>query len=218
MLKITNKKSFYVSLCFIAAFAVFTFLVKYTDVRSIGPDGSFVGFAALNGFVRELVGTNMTLYEITDWLGLVPVAFVIFFAVLGFIQWIKRKSFFKVDADILIFGVYCVLVISVYVLFEYLVINYRPVLISGFLEASYPSSTTMLVLSVMPACIVLLVSRIKNKISGNITASLISVFIAFMLLGRFFSGVHWITDIIGGVIISTGLFLIYCSLYGFNKK
>ncbi len=139
-----KKKRILSAAGFIALFILWTAAIKCFDVQSIGPGGSAVGFAALNGFVHKLFGVHMLLYVVTDWLGIVPLCFVLGFAVLGLIQLIKRKNLFKVDSDILALGGFYVAVLAVYFLFETVVINYRPVLIDGYLEASYPSSTTML--------------------------------------------------------------------------
>ena len=69
----------------------------------------------------------------TDWLGLVPIFVCLIFAGVGFVQLMQRKSPFKVDLDIILLGVYYVFVIFGYLLFETVPINYRPVLIDGFL-------------------------------------------------------------------------------------
>ena len=98
---------------------------------------------------------------------------------------------------------------AVYVLFEMVVVNYRPVLIGGILESSYPSSTTMLVMCVMPTAIMQFNARIKNDVLKRFIASAIIVFIVFMVIGRLVSGVHWFTDIIGGALFSIGLVLLY---------
>ncbi|MBO5837594.1 MAG: phosphatase PAP2 family protein, partial [Oscillospiraceae bacterium] len=158
---------------------------------------------------HKLTGVHMSLYTITDWLGLVPLVFVIGFALLGLIQWIKRRHILKVDYNILILGSFYIIVMAVYVLFEMLVVNYRPILINGYLEASYPSSTTMLVMCVMPTAIMQFNSRIKNNIIKRCVTYTISAFIVFMVIGRLISGVHWFTDIVGGTLLSAGLVLIY---------
>jgi len=204
-----NHKNFCLSAFFLLAFVLWTLAVRFVAVRPIGPNDSSVGFATVNGIFHNLTGTNMTLYTITDWLGLVPVAFCLGFAVLGLCQFIKRKSLLKVDSSILVLGGFYIVTIVAYLLFEEVVINYRPILINGFLEASYPSSTTLLVLCVMPTAILQLNDRIKNKALRRCIKAVIIAFIAFMVIGRLVSGVHWLTDIIGGVLLSTGLVLMY---------
>ena len=202
---------------FLAAFVLWTVLVSLVDVRAIGPNGSSVGFATLNGYVHDLTGVNMRLYAVTDWLGLVPIGVAFGFAILGLVQWIKRKNLFKVDRSILALGGFYIVVMVVYVLFEFVVINYRPTLIDGYLETSYPSSTTMLVMCVMPAAMMQLRTRIKNNAFGHCVMILIAAFTAFMVIGRLVSGVHWITDIIGGALVSAGLVISYASLSDIHK-
>ena len=203
------RKSFIVSMCLLTAFVLWTVAICFVDVRAIGPQGSSVGFAGINGFVHNLTGVHLSLYNITDWLGLVPIFVCMGFCILGLVQWIKRKSICKVDHDILILGGFYIITIAAYLLFESVVINYRPVLINGYLEASYPSSTTMLVMCVMPTAIMQFNSRIRNKVLRNIVAITIIAFIAFMVIGRLISGVHWFTDIIGGALLSAGLVMLY---------
>lgn len=204
-----KHRKLYLPLFLLGTFVLWTFLVRFVDVRAIGPEGSLVGFAALNGWFHSLTGVHMTLYTVTDWLGLVPLAFILGFGLLGLVQWIRRKQFFKVDRSILVLGLYYIVVMAAYILFEYLVINYRPVLISGILEASYPSSTTLLVLTVMPTAMLQLKERIQNRAFRNCVLVLIAAFTAFMVIGRLLSGVHWLTDILGGILLSAGLLGLY---------
>ena len=200
-----RNKSFCVAVSFLVATAVWTVAVCFIYVRAIGPGGSSVGFATLNGLVRDAVGVNMTLYTVTDWLGLVPMAFAAGFAFIGLMQFIKRKSLLKVDRSIIALGSFYILVVGAFLLFEVMAINYRPVLIDGRLEASYPSSTTLLTLTVMPTAVMQLRERIKNKAVLRGFTVAIAVFTLFMTVGRLFSGVHWFTDIVGGVLLSVGL-------------
>ena len=204
-----NKKRIVLGVSLVVAFVLWTILVCFVDVRAIGPEGSSVGFAALNGFVHELTGVNWFLYTITDWLGIVPIAVALGFAILGLVQLIKRKSLWKVDHSILALGVFYIVVMAAYIFFEVVVINYRPTLIDGYLEASYPSSTTMLVMCVMPTAAMQLNARIKNTVLRRCAVIAIVVFTAFMVIGRLLSGVHWITDIIGGALLSAGLVTMY---------
>jgi len=202
---------------FLGAFVLWTVLVSYVDVRAIGQNASSVGFATLNGYVHNLTGVNMLLYTITDWLGLVPIGVAFGFAVLGLVQWVGRKSLFKVDRSILALGGFYIIVLAMYIFFEIVVINYRPVLIYGYLEASYPSSTTMLVMCVMPTAMMQLHARIKSDVFRRCVLISIAAFTAFMVIGRLASGVHWITDIIGGALVSAGLVITYASVSDIHK-
>ena len=212
-----NKKRLVLGAGLVVAFVLWTVLVCFVDVRTIGPEGSSVGFATLNGFVHELTGVNWLFYTVTDWLGLVPIAAALGFAILGLVQLIKRKSLWKVDHSILALGVFYIVVMAAYLVFEIVVINYRPTLIEGYLEASYPSSTTMLVMCVMPTAAMQLNARIKNTVFRRCVIITIIVFIAFMVIGRFLSGVHWITDIIGGALFSAGVVTTYFSICNILK-
>lgn len=207
-----NKKMLVLGASLLAMFALWTVLVRFVDVRAIGPEGSSVGFAALNGFVHKLTGVNWLLYNVTDWLGLVPIAVAIGFAILGLTQLIKRKSLRKVDYSIIALGVFYIVIIIAYIFFEMVVINYRPTRIDGYLEASYPSSTTMLVLCVMPTAAMQMNWRIKNTVIRRCVIIAIIAFTAFMVIGRLIAGVHWITDIIGGALFSAGLVMMYYSI------
>ena len=207
-----NKKRLALGVSLVVAFVLWTVLVRFVDVQAIGPDGSSVGFATLNRFVHELTGVNWILYTVTDWLGLVPIAVALGFAILGLVQLIKRKSLWKVDYSILALGVFYIVVMAAYIFFEIVVINYRPTLIDGYLEASYPSSTTMLVMCVMPTAAMQLNVRIKNTLFRRCAVIIIVAFTALMVIGRLISGVHWITDIIGGALLSAGLVIIYYSI------
>ena len=203
------KRSLLIALCMLTAFVFWTVAVCFIDVKAIGPNDSNVGFATLNSAVHDITGVNMTLYTITDWLGLVPLGVVMGFAVFGLVQWIKRKHLLQVDYSIFVLGGFYIVVMAFYLLFEVVVINRRPVLIQGYLEASYPSSTTMLVLCVMPTAIMQFNSRIKNIVLKRCVVVVITAFIVFMVGGRLISGVHWFSDIIGGALLSIGLVFMY---------
>lgn len=211
-MKKAAKRNLCLAACLTAAFVLWTAALRIFDVQAIGPEGSSVGFATVNGFVHSLTGVHMTLYTITDWLGLVPVGICLGFAVLGLIQWIKRKGFLQVDYSILVLGGFYLVVMAVYIFFEMYTVNYRPVLIGGYLEASYPSSTTMLIMCVMPTAILQLNGRLRNPALRRWAAAAIGAFTAFMVIGRLLSGVHWFTDIVGGALLSAGLVLAYASV------
>ena len=211
-------KSFIASLCLLATFILWTTAVCLVDVRAIGPRGSSVGFACINSFLHTLTGVHFGLYNITDWLGLVPIFVCMGFGVLGLVQWIKRKSVRKVDFSILVLGGFYIVTMTAFLVFECFVVNYRPVLINGCLEASYPSSTTLLVMCVMPTAVMQFNNRIKNKVLRNIISVTIIAFTVFMIFGRLLSGVHWLTDIVGGVLLSAGLVLMYRAIIGLEVR
>ena len=204
-----DKKLFSVGLILIAVFVFWTILILTVDVQPVGVNGTVVGFATLNCSFHNMTGVNMTIYHITDWFGLVPLFCCMIYGAVGFVQLLQRKSLLKVDIDILLLGVYYVIVIFGYLFFEMIPINYRPILIDGRMEVSYPSSTTLLVSSVMPTVIFQIDRRIKNRVVRRIITSSTILFSLFMLIGRTIAGVHWLTDIIGSVFLSAGLFLIY---------
>ena len=193
----------------LTAFVLWTLLIQCVDVQAAGPNGIKVGFAALNLWFHRLTGVHMTLYTITDWLGLVPIAVCLCFGALGAVQLVRRRSLLRVDPDILLLGLYYILVILGYLVFEMIPINYRPILISGVLEASYPSSTTLLVLSVMPTLQLQISRRARRPLVRRVTDVFAAAFSVFMVIGRLIAGVHWATDIIGAVLLSAGLFLLY---------
>lgn len=208
-MKKRNKKNFCIAMCLLIAFVLWTIAIRCFDVQAIGPRKSSVGFATFNAFFHSFTGVHMHMYNITDWLGLVPLCFVVGFAFVGLIQLIKRRNLLKVDYSILVLGGFYIIVMVAYVVFEMLPINYRPVLIEGVLEVSYPSSTTLLVMCVMPTAIMQLNSYIRNDRIRKGIDCIIIVFTIFMVIGRLISGVHWFTDIVGGVLLSAGLVMMY---------
>ena len=208
-MKSQEKRTLGAGLLLLAAFILWTVLIQRVDVRPVGQNGTDIGFAALNCWFHRLCGVHMTIYTVTDWLGLVPIAVCLCFGGIGFAQLLKRKSLFCVDPDILLLGIYYLLVIAGYLIFESIPINYRPVPINGVMEASYPSSTTLLVLSVMPTLNLQARRRIENQALKRAVCGASAVFTLLMVLGRTVAGVHWLTDILGAVLLSAGLYLIY---------
>ena len=208
-MKQNRKRFFACGMGLMVAFVVWTGLIQTVDVAPVGPNKTEVGFATFNSWFHRLTGVSMTIYTITDWLGLIPIFVCLIFATIGAGQLVKRRSLFKVDYDILFLGIYYLIVIAMYLMFEIIPINYRPILIEGAMEASYPSSTTLLVLSVMPTLTFQVKRRLKHDVIQKIICSLTNAFITFMVIGRLISGVHWFTDIVGSVLLSTGVFYLY---------
>jgi len=195
-------------------FVLLIFLLRLVDVRAVGPEGTSIGLSHLNRFVFELTGVNMIWYNITDWLGITAILAAFVFALTGLVQLIKRRSLLKVDKEILVLGIFYILVIGIYLLFEKVIVNYRPVIMPGCQhpEASFPSSHTMLVCVIIGSAIMLISRYIKKKTLCRALQVICAVIIGVTVIGRLLSGVHWFTDIIGGILISTALLALFLGI------
>lgn len=207
-MKQTNK-SLLCSILTTILFIIFTIFVKVADVKLIPTTATFVGFGTLNLWFHQLTKENLFLYQLGDWLSIIPLLICVVYALIGCYQLIKRKSIFKVDYNLLILGFYYVLLLGVYLLFEVIPVNYRPILINGALEVSYPSSTTLLVLCIMKTFAYNIKIYLNDKQSKRIIISLTMIYSIFMIIIRILSKVHWITDIIGAILLSNALYYLY---------
>lgn len=210
------KKKISIILLFI--FIIFTVGAKFLDVQPMGVNNSDIGFATLNMFMHSFLGVNKFWYNVTELLGLVPIIIAILFAGLGMYQFIKRKNIFKVDRDILALGVFYIIVAISYLMFEVIVINYRPILIDGNLEASYPSSHTILAICIIGTAIIQVNRRIYNERIKKVVSLILALVMTLIVVGRLLSGVHWFTDIIGGIILSTSFVIFYSNTVDCIKK
>ena len=212
-----NKKNILICVLLVLISIIYTLLVKYVDTSTIGPNGSVVGFSSLNSFVFNLTGNNMTLYKITEILGIIPILIALMYAVIGLIQVIDRKSL-KVDKELIALGILYVVVILIYVFFEKCIINYRPVLIDGILEASYPSSHTLLSICICGSALLINKYLFNNEKIYKYINIISIISMVLIVLGRLLSGVHWASDIIGSIIITITLLKILETYYLSIKK
>lgn len=209
-----KRKLYFVVL--LLASLIFTLLVKFVDLAPIGPNSSEVGFSTINNFFASKIGFNQAIYVITEYLGYIALFVALAYAIIGLIELIKRKNIFKIDREILVLGGFYVVILMIYALFEVIIINYRPVLIDGVLEASFPSSHTLLALCICGSAIIVnkrIFNQYKMMKYFNILLYSLMISITF---GRFISGAHWFTDIMGGLLISITLLNLFNIVV--NKK
>lgn len=195
---------------------VFVYLVKTVDVKAIGPNKSSVGFSGINKAYADLVGSNMTIYKLTEIFGLLVFIIVGIYGLIGIYQLFKRKSLFKVDREIIGLGILYVLMISVYLIFDKIAINYRPIIIDGELEPSFPSSHTMLAICTCVSSLMVYKKYVPSKFNYLVLFSTV-LLLTLVFLGRTISGVHWISDILGGVIISLTLLTYFYTIIKWKK-
>ena len=212
-----QKRNIIISTTLITLSILFTLLVKVVDVQQIGVEGTSIGFATINQFVFKTLRENELWYNITEILGLVALATVAIYGLIGLTQVIKRKSLLKVDKEIIALGIFYVVVIGIYILFEKVIVNYRPVLIDGIKEASYPSSHTLMTTCLCISAVIINKKLFNNKIT-KYTNLLLLVIMSTTVIGRLLSGVHWFTDIIGGILISTALLTTFYTIISKSNK
>ena len=196
----------WLGILFAVCFSLLILLLRTVDVAAVGPCGTSVGLSHLNQAFAGWVGYNEIFYQIAKWLGILALALVAGFAVMGLWQWIGRKSLWKVDKLLLSAGILYLVVGALYLLFELVIINYRPVLMAGetFPEASFPSSHTVLACTVLGSAFWMIAKYLKGgwRIAASIACG---ISLGAIVLGRTFSGVHWLTDILGGLLLSAAL-------------
>ena len=209
-----SKSNFLKAGCFGALAALLIVLIRFVDVATIGPKGTRIGLSHLNWAVHELFGVRMVWYDITDWLGFAALFVAFVFAMTGLVQLIRRWSFFKVDREILALGGLYALVIGLYLFFEKVVVNYRPIIMPGceHPEASFPSSHTMLVCVILGSAMMLMGKYVKNKGLCSALRAICALVIGITVVGRLIAGVHWFTDIVGGLLISASLLTLYAGV------
>ncbi len=205
-------KNYIVSCLLIIVSIIYTIVVKKVDVQNIGPNNSSVGLATINNFFMNLLGSNMIIYKITEVLGILAILVALTYALVGIFELVDRKSLKKVDKEIIAVGGLYIVVIMLYIFFEKVIINYRPILIDGELEASFPSSHTMLAICVCVSSMLINKYIYKNKKVIRIENAITLFLLITIVCGRLLSGVHWFTDIVGGIIISVALLYMFSTI------
>ncbi len=196
-------------------FIIFTILVKTVDVHYIYKVG-YLGFytANMNVFNHVLeFGRTGVLDKVTD-VGLyLSIAIVLAFAVVGLVQLIKRKSFKKVDPIIYVLLATYVISVAFYLIFEIAKINYSPFSTPDELKASYPSSHILAFSVFLTTGVIALFHYFKaNKILIIVTYILTGLLCLVFALSRLYSGEHYLSDVIGSLLLSGIIISLFVSL------
>jgi len=211
-----NKKNGFKAALLFVIFVVYTLVVKFVDVGP-GTEGTDLGLCTFNQKIKDVIPFNKFWYDVSEYLGYAALGVCLGFALLGLFKLIKGKSLKAVDKDIWVLAGFYIVVMAFYALFEKLIINYRPVILDEGLEASYPSSHTVLALCVFASAFIMFEKYLAgNKTVKGVAQAACIVAAVFTVCGRFFSGVHWATDIIGGMILSAALLM--CFWTALNHK
>lgn len=186
-----------------------TVLVATVDVQPVGVVGTNLGFATLNTGFFSRFGENQTFYKISKIAGYLSFAVAGGFGIFFLVQLFQRKSLKKVDRNLTVLMLLYLAALIIYLLFETIVINYRPVLRDKGLEPSYPSTHAMLAYVIMVSAVDQWNIYIKNEklLTAVVAASFLVM--ALILISRLLSGVHWLTDIIGGILFGDMLIAWY---------
>lgn len=178
------------------------------DRQPIAADGSLVGLGTLNNAFHELTGVSWTLYSATEVGGYVAIASMFVFFVIGVVELVRGHGFKGVDKAIYLIAAAYVIMLAAYIGFDKIALNYRPVLVDGVLEPSFPSSHTFLAVGTMGCAVVWAKERLgKGAVAAvTIVCTLLGLFV---VIGRLLSGVHWFTDILGGALLGFALVFAY---------
>ncbi|WP_022761195.1 phosphatase PAP2 family protein [Butyrivibrio sp. AD3002] len=206
-----SRKSFVVSGVFALLALILIILVKNVDVAVVPETGKPMGFYSINTAFHNIFGINIIWYRITEIFGILALLVCAVFALIGLLQLIKRKSITEVDPVIIKLGCLYAVVIALYALFEKVIINYRPIIMPDATEAeaSFPSSHTMLICVVMASTIMVIGNYIKDEKLLKLLKICCAVIMVVTVVGRLICGVHWLTDILGGILISSALLFLF---------
>lgn len=207
-----QMKNIIKTLIWMIACVLFTIFAMTFDKKPIAPDGSPVGFGSINDFFFSIFGAHKVADVISDIFSVLSIAVALFFTILGLIQLIKRKNIFKVDMTVICMGIVYAITIALYILFILCPVNMAPYLEDGEATASFPSSHTMTIVAIFLTAAAWVGRKVKNARSAEIITYVLYGSSAVLVIFRLFSGAHWFTDIVGGVIYAFMLSSLYSTL------
>ena len=177
-------------------FVVFTCLVKWVDVRVDGEHA--VGWGAVNFWWRDLVGVNRAWAVVSD--AAVVMTGVAVLIGLGWQLVLVIRSH-RLPRAWWVFDLALAAVVLFYVLFQILVVNYRPDLTNHGGEASYPSSHVFWLSAVCPLLILAFGRMVDSRVWRGVVHVAGCVLGILGIVARVLAGYHWLTDILGGVLL-----------------
>ena len=216
MKKILNKYLI-VGIVFIFLFLLLMILLNFNKAN-LGETNTPVGLSSINKlFVTNYVDIYNSMSQVGLYLSFIIIAG---FAITGFYQLIKRKSLFKVDLDIILFGVGVIVLIITWLLFDKVIAyNYRPIYVNKNLEGSFPSTHVLFTTFVLVSAFGISLNREKNNFYNLAILVIAILVITLTSLCRVLSGMHWATDVLGGLLLGLGYFFILYGIFkGLSKK
>ena len=210
------KKGLCITIISFTLFIVLFILLKTVDVKEVG-----------------LYGLNHTYYHeynkvldiISDVIFYIVLAFNIF--LIGFViyKMVKKKE--KIDYKFLVYVLVLSLGIIIWLLFDYVFkINNRPNIIDGKVEASFPSTHVLLTTYIMLSSPYIFLKMdgkkgLENQNKLGFEEIITIIFMAIMLVMvilRLYSGMHWLTDCVAGLLLGIFLFGIYYLIISIIKS
>lgn len=191
---------------------ILTILVKTVDIYYNVITKSNIGLYSLN---KLFLNNNefQFLKIISEIIFIICLLIIVIIGAMLIINYIKTKAINKKQKNFLI---YLFILFIIWVLFDkVLIINYRPIVVDGKIEGSYPSTHIMVITYTLLSLSYLL----ENKVNQKMKYILSIIFILITFSGRVLSLMHWFTDGLCGLLVGLTFYLLFLrSNYGFNNK
>lgn len=205
-----GKKWFLAALILTAVFVVLTITVKYVDQKNIG--SQVIGWATINLWWRDIIGVRNFWQIASHIFAAITLIILVMFLVWQAIALLRRKSFRTMPRHWWFFDLTLIALALCYIVFQIMVINFRPLLIDGVAELSYPSSHVLLLATLWPVFILTLSREVKSRPWLRVASVIGIIVMTVGIIARLLSGYHWFTDIIGGIMLGAVLTCWYQAL------
>ena len=206
---VKKKVSLVICILLVLALGGLILALKMVDVQAAGPLDSQIGLAGINTRFRDLIGQNALMHVLADMLLYTSFAVVLCFGLDGLIQLISGRSLKNVDKGLLFLVPIYLLMAVFYVAFEKYIINYRPILEDGVLEASFPSSHVLMIVTILGTAALELKHLVGNRAGRGLLQFLCILGCIGGIAVVSLHGRHWLTDVAGGVLCAGILISLY---------